>query len=122
MYGIPDRASSCRDYCFKSERVQCLTHVALQSIVNHAVLLDAALALEHSAGNTGRKMISIACQIDNGNLSVWEGLLDKTFDFGSDHCHHDHSAVVGDSHARSKPTYVCCNTHEGKRDAAMQNL
>jgi hypothetical protein len=69
------------------ERMQDVPHAAPQSLVDHLVLLDAALALEGRAYDMGRPMVVVAGEICKLNPGIGKLGLDQAFDFVAGHRH-----------------------------------
>src|SRR5271165_6732070 len=53
---------------FEGECVEGATHLALERVVDHLMLLHPALALECLRGDARAEMITVACQIDHDKI------------------------------------------------------
>ena len=71
----------------KRQRMQDTAHVALQSLVDHLVLLHTALAAKALGDNLRRIVIAVAGKIADRHLGVRDAVLDQSFDVVRFHCH-----------------------------------
>ncbi|CCF19608.1 protein of unknown function [Pseudorhizobium banfieldiae] len=69
------------------KRMQRSTHVSLEGVVNHLVLLNAGLAAESFSDDFRRVMVTIARQIPDRDLGSGDPGLDHVFDVSRVHGH-----------------------------------
>ena len=62
-------------------------HVALQCIIDHLVLLHAALAAKALGHDLGCLMVTVSGQVANRDFGLRNAFLDELFDVAGVHCH-----------------------------------
>ena len=67
---------------------------AMLFFVSVGMLLDPAFSLEGVRGDTRRKMVAVACEIDNHDIGIGERLFDQALDLRSFHRHFDCSIAI----------------------------
>mgnify|MGYP000046298306 CR=1 FL=1 len=90
--GLITNSNRCRGRGLQRQRVKLAAHAAAERLVDHLVLLHAALAGKGGGNDAAGIVVAIAAQVFDHHVGVGKSRFDQSFDFG---CWHRHETSPG---------------------------